>query len=109
MDTPIFPEGLTNVVLCPLHTIWFVMAFTVGVGLISIKNDTGVPIQPLALGVNTIVELMAAAPGLVVVNDGISPMPLGPSPMARLLLLQVYVVPVTVGLGVMMAVAVPGQ
>jgi len=85
------------------------MALTVGVGLTSIKKDTGVPTQLLAVGVNTTVELIVAEPGLVAVNDGISPTPLVANPIAGLLLVQVYVVPITVGLGVMMVVVVPGQ
>ena len=85
------------------------MAFMVGVGLIAIVNDKGVPIQVLAVGVNITVELMAVDPGLVAVKDGMSPVPLVPKPIAGLLLVQVYVVPVTVGVGVIMEVTVPGQ
>ena len=109
VEEPIFPEGLTNVVLWLLHNTWLAMAFTVGVGLISIVNDKGVPTQVLAVGVNTTVELMAVDPGLVAVKDGMSPVPLVPNPIAGLLLVQVYVVPVTVGAGVIMGLTVPGQ
>lgn len=106
---PIFPDGLTELVICPLHTVWFVMALTFGVGLTSIKKERGVPTQLLAVGINTTVELMVAELGLVAVNDGISPTPLVLNPIAGLLLVQVYVVPVTVGLGVMVVVVAPGQ
>lgn len=93
----------------PLQTVWFGIAFTVGDGLTVIKNDNGVPGQPFAVGVMVTVELIAPPPGLVAVNDGMSPLPLVANPIAALLLVQVKVVPTTGLVGLMIAVVAPGQ
>ena len=82
------PVGLIKVVAAPLQTTWFVIAVTVGVGLTLIKNEKVGPAHPFAVGVNVMVELIGVEPGLVAVNEGKSPFPLAPNPMAVLLFVQ---------------------
>ena len=82
------PVGLIKVVAVPLQTTWFVMGVTVGVGLTLIKNEKAGPTHPFAVGVNVMVELMAVEPGLVAVNEGMSPLPLATKPMSVLLFVQ---------------------
>jgi len=69
---------------------------TVGVGLTVMMKDCVGPGQPLAVGVTVMVPEILAVVGLVAVNEGISPIPDAPSPIAGLLLVQLKVVPPTV-------------
>lgn len=62
-------------------------------------NEVGVPTQLFAVGVTVTVPEMGVVPGFVPVKDGMFPLPLAAKPMAELLLVQVYVVPVTGLLG----------
>ena len=80
----------------PLHTTLLAMAFTVAIGFTVIVNDIGTPTQPDGLtGVTVIVAFIGTALALVVVNDGIFPVPLAAKPMPALLFTQLYVVPAT--------------
>jgi len=75
------------------------MPLTVGVGFTVIVNVTGVPVQVspplLKLGVIVIVAVTGAVPVFVAVKAPILPVPLAPSPMLVLLLVQLYTVLVT--------------
>ena len=82
------PVKFTAVVGAPLHTGWSVGLSTVGVGLTVMVKETGVPGQPLAVGVTSIIPLIAVFPVLVAVNEAISPVPLAPNPMAVLSFVQ---------------------
>ena len=68
---------------------------TVGtnVGFTVIVNDVDDPEQPLAFGVTVIVAVIGVEPALVAVKAGIFPFPLAASPIAVLLFVQLYVVP----------------
>jgi hypothetical protein len=81
----------------------FANGFTVMVKL------TGVPLQPLATGVTVIVAVMGDVVGLIVINDGMFPVPDAPKPIDVLLLVQVYTVPATGPLMVTAAVAEPAH
>ena len=48
-----------------------------------------VPIQPFATGVTVIVDVTGAVPGLVAVNDAMSPFPFDARPVDVLLFVQV--------------------
>ena len=74
--------------VAPLQTTWFVIVSTVGVGLTLMLNEKAGPTQPLAVGVNVMVELIGVEPGLIAVNEGKSPFPPAPNPMAVLLFVQ---------------------
>ena len=82
------PVQLMAVVGEPLHTDWGATAFTVGVGVTVMVNVTGVPGQPPTVGVTVMVPVVGVVPGLVAVNEAMLPMPVIPSPMAGLLLVQ---------------------
>ena len=56
---------------------------------------SGVPTQPLAVGVTVIVATTGAMPGFVAVKDGILPLPLAGSPIDGSLFAQAKVVPPT--------------
>jgi hypothetical protein len=93
------PLKFTAVVGDPLHTVWLLTAFTVGVGLTVIVNVVEAPVQvtPLLVyvRVTVIVATTATKPEFVAVNDGISPVPLAPKPILVLLFVQLYTVPAT--------------
>jgi hypothetical protein len=73
------------------------IAFTDGVGFTVIVKLTGVPVQPDADdGVTVMVAVIGAAVALVAVKLGILPVPEAASPIAVLLLVQLYTVPATV-------------
>ena len=84
---------VTAAVLAPAHTLWLAIAFTDGVGFTVIVKLTGPPPQPDAVGVTVMVAVIGALVVLVAVNDGILPVPLAASPMAVLLLVQLYTDP----------------
>jgi len=69
----------------------------------------GIPVQPPALGVTVIVAVIAVAVAFTVVNAGIVPVPLAPSPIAVLLFVQLYVAPATLPLSVTAASVVPAH
>ena len=68
---------------------------TVFAGLTVMLNGSGVPGQPLAVGVTVTVAVMAVVPMLVAGNDAILPLPEAPKPIAVLLFPHANVVPVT--------------
>ena len=82
------PVKFTASVAAPLHFVWSAGLVTVGVGLTVMVKETGVPGQPLAVGVIVIVALIAAFVELVAVKAAISPLPLAGNPMAVLLFVQ---------------------
>ena len=88
------PVKLMAFVFAPLHNVWGVTAFTVGVGFTVIVNITGVPAQPAALGVAVIVAVTGVLPVLVAVKEAMSPFPLAARPILGSELVQAYVVPV---------------
>lgn len=95
------PTGLeTTVTGTPmaLHQAWLGIGFTVGVGFTVNVKVNGVPIQPFAVGVMVILELMGDTPGLVAVKAGMSPVPLAARPMAVLVLVHKKVVAAPTGL-----------
>ena len=91
------PVKVTAVVAEPLHNTWLGTAFTVGFGLTVTVAVTGVPRQPLAVGVMVKVTVMGEVVVLVSV-----PLIL-PAPLAAILvtvpvlfLVQLYTTPDTV-------------
>ena len=76
-------------------------------------NVIGVPVQLMPPLVNTGVTVMVAVTGvlpvLIPINDGMVLVPLAPSPIDGLLLIQLYTVPATGPVMVTAAVAVPLQ
>ena len=82
------PVKFTAVVEAPLHTGWSAGLSTVGVGLTVMVKETGVPGQPLAVGVTSIVPVIGVFPVLVAVNEAIFPVPLAANPMAVLVFVQ---------------------
>ena len=83
-----FPVKLIASVATPLHFAWSAGLVTVGVGVTVMTKETGVPGQPLAVGVTSIVPVIAAFVVLVAVNEPISPVPLVANPMAVLVFVQ---------------------
>jgi hypothetical protein len=79
----------------PLQILAVNEVFNTGVGLTVITKLDGVPEQPLAAGVTVMVPKIGPGVLLVVVKDGILPVPLAPKPMAVLLFVQLKVVPGT--------------
>ena len=66
-----------------------------GVGFTVIVKETGVPVQPFAVGVTVIVATTAVVPLFVAVNEAILPLPLPANPIEGLLFVQLNVVPLT--------------
>ena len=90
------PLKFTAVVGAPLHTTWLATGFTVGIGLTTTVAVTGVPGQPLAVGVIVKVTVMGVLVGLVKVPLIGLPEPLMGIPVTiGLSLTQLYVVPAT--------------
>ena len=83
------------VVEAPLHNICGVTGATVGVGFTVMIYVSGVPLQPLAVGVMEILAVAGVLPVLVAVNPGISPVPLADKPMEVLSFVQLNVDPAT--------------
>ena len=83
-------------VVAPLQIATLLTAFTVAVGLTVMVKDLTGPTQlipPLVnVGVTTIVATAGADPLLTPVNDAMLPVPEAASPIAVLLLVQLYVV-----------------
>ena len=72
------PVKVTAVVAAPLHNTWLGTAFTVGVGFTSTVAVTGVPGQPLAVGVIVNVTVIGVLVVLVKVP------PILPAPLAAI-------------------------
>lgn len=72
----------------PWQSVWLAIAFTLGVGFTVIVKLTGVPPQPVDVGVTVMVAVIGAVVVLVATKLGILPVPLAASPMAVLLLVQ---------------------
>ena len=75
------PVKVTGVVSAPLHTVWFVVVATVGVGFTVMVKLAGVPAQPDADGVTVMVAAEAEVPLLTAVKDAILPVPDEASPI----------------------------
>ena len=84
-------------------------ADTVGMGFTVMVKVSGVPVQPLAVGVTVMVALMGALVVLVAVKAAIFPDPLAASPMAVLSLVQLKVVPATSPVKAMAVVGAPAH
>jgi hypothetical protein len=97
----------TAVVAAPAHSDWFATAATTGVGFTVIVNVTGVPGQPLAVGVTVIVAVIGNAVLFVAVKLEILPVPLAARPILVLLFVQLYVVPATAPVKVTAVVVAP--
>ena len=82
------PVKFTASVAAPLHLVWSAGLFTIGAGLTVMVKDSGVPGQPLIVGVTSIVALIGAVVTLVAVNEAIFPVPLAANPMAVLAFVQ---------------------
>ena len=82
------PVNVTASVAAPLHFVWSAGLVTIGAGLTVMVKDSGVPGQPLIVGVTVIVPLIAVFPVLVAVNEAIFPVPLAANPMAALVFVQ---------------------
>ena len=82
------PVNVTASVVAPLHFVWSAGLVTVCVGVTVMTKETGVPEQSFAVGVTSIVPLIAAFVVLVTVNEAISPVPLAANPIAVLLFVQ---------------------
>jgi len=73
----------------PLHKTWLATGFTVAIGFTVMVNVMGAPVQPDGVvGVTVIVAVVALVSVLLVVNDGIFPVPLAAKPMDGLLFTQ---------------------
>ena len=98
-------------VVAPLHSTWLAGWFTVAVGFTVMVNVVDPPLQVIPPLVKLDVTVMVAVTGvlvvLIAVNDGIVAVPLAPSPMEVLLLLQLYTAPATGPVIVTAVVAVP--
>jgi hypothetical protein len=88
------PVKFTGAVIAPLQTVWLATGSTVGVGLTNTVAVTGVPGQPLAVGVIVKVTVIGALEELVSVPLML-PVPLAAIPVtvAVLSLVQLNVVP----------------
>jgi hypothetical protein len=84
------------IVGAPLHTVWPATVATVGVGFTVIVKLSAVPAHPFADGTTLITPSIAVTPLLVPVNDAMFPLPAAARPMLASLLVQAYVVPLTV-------------
>ena len=87
------PLIVTAAVEAPAHKVWFAIAFTDGVGFTVIVKLTAVPPQPVDDGVTVMVAVIGAVVLLVAVKLAMLPVPDAASPMAVLLLVQLYVEP----------------
>ena len=103
------PLKFTAVVVVPLHTVWLLTLFTVGVGLTVMVNVSVAPVQPVAVGVTVMVAVAGAVPVLVAVNAPILPVPLAARPMDVVLFVQLKVVPTTEPLKLTAEVVAPLQ
>ena len=90
------PAKVTASVDVPLHFVWSAGLVTVGVGLTVMVKGTGVPSQPLILGVTVIVPVIVAVPVLVAENEVILPVPPAANPIAVLEFVQSYVTPLPI-------------
>ena len=86
----------TGAVAAPAHSVWLATASTVAVGFTVIVKLVDVPMQvpPGPPGVTVIVPVIGAAVALVAVKLGILPVPAAANPIAGLLFVQLYTVPV---------------
>ena len=75
------PVKLIAVVADPLHSVWSVTGFTVGVGFTVIVNVSGVPGQPLAVGVTVTVAVTGAAVVFTPVKPAMFPLPVAAKPI----------------------------
>jgi hypothetical protein len=71
------------------HTVWLVIAATVGVGFTVMVKLCGVPLHVAAAGVTTIVAVAVTEDVLVAVKAAILPVPVEARPIEVLLFIQV--------------------
>jgi len=89
VPAPVLPVIVTAVVVVPLHTVWFAIAFTVGVGFTVMVNVIGTPGQPVADdGVTVMVAVTGAPVMFVAMKLGILPVPAPPKPIDGVLLVH---------------------
>jgi hypothetical protein len=82
------PVKFTASVAVLLHLVWSAGFVTVGVGLTVMVKETGAPVQPLAVGVTSIVPAIGAFVELVAGKEAISPFPMAANPIAALVFVQ---------------------
>jgi hypothetical protein len=89
------PLKLIAVPGAPLQCVLFVIPPTVDVGLTVMVYVLIIPVHPFADGVTVMVAVIVEVVAFVAVNEGTSPEPLTPRPIAVLLFAHVNVVPLT--------------
>lgn len=87
----------TAVVVPPLHNVWsgIELVLVIGCGFTVKLKLPGVPVQPLLVGVTVMVAVTGLDAVLVIVKGLILPVPIGARLMKLLLLVQLYVAPLT--------------
>jgi hypothetical protein len=105
------PIKVTVLVALLLQTTWLLTGATVGVGLTVMVNNTGDPVQvtpPLVkFGVTVIVAITGEEVVFTAVKGRMFPVPLPPSPIDGVVLVQVKTVPDTVPLKVIVPNELP--
>lgn len=89
------PLKATGFVCPPLHNCWFGGCTTLGVGFTVNVNDSGLPVQPAALGTMVMVAVTGLLPVFTALNAGILLLPMAGKPIDGLLFVQVNTVPAT--------------
>lgn len=89
------PAKFIGVVTAALHKVWLATLSTVGVGFTLISNVFCGPVQPSAVGVTVMVDVIGMEPGFVAVKGVTLSVPLAAKPMPVLLFVHVNVVPNT--------------
>ena len=101
------PLIVTAAVFDPLHKVWFVIPFTLGVGFTVIVKVTGVPTQvPPLDGVIVTVAVIGAPVAFVAMKLGILPAPTAARPMLGWLFVHVKNTP---GIGLLSITAVDDE
>ena len=87
----------TAAVVPPLHSVWSGIELTlvIGCGFTVKLKLPGVPVQPLLVGVTVMVAVTGLDAVLVIVKGLILPVPIGARLIKLLLLVQLYVAPLT--------------
>jgi hypothetical protein len=86
---PAVPAKVTSAVDAPLHTVWFAVALTTGVGFTVIVKLVVLPVHDPYKGVTVIVATTGTAPALMPVNAAMLPVPLAARPIEGVSLTQV--------------------
>lgn len=82
------PLKVTEPVFAPLQSVRLATALTAGKGLTVMLNVCAVPEQLLAVGITETVAVMGEAELFEAVNEAMLPLPLAPSPIEVVLLVQ---------------------